>query len=76
MGPLVRTLGVALSLAYYQCIRWRVGGRLFPARQYSSVFHRPGLVGRALRGERLPAPALMPLSRSGSWFRPSSGSQR
>jgi WD40 repeat protein len=59
-----------------QFIRWRLGGQLLPARQYSGVFHRPGLVGRALRGERLPAPALMPLSRSGSWFRSSSGSQR
>jgi hypothetical protein len=39
-------------------IRWNVGGVLYPAERYLRRFRRPDLVRRALRGERITAPAL------------------
>jgi WD40 repeat protein len=50
---------------YFDCspdaahfIQWNVGGRLYPAARYLRRFRRPDLVRRALRGERISAPAL------------------
>jgi hypothetical protein len=39
-----------------QFIRWRVGDQLLPAETYERTFHRPDLVQKSLRGERLPRP--------------------
>jgi WD40 repeat protein len=50
---------------YFDCsanaapfVYWNVGGTLFPAERFFRRFHRPDLVRKALRGERLSAPAL------------------
>jgi WD40 repeat protein len=50
---------------YFDCsanaarfIRWNVNGVLYPAERYLRLFRRPDLVRKALRGERITAPAL------------------
>src|SRR5207249_457336 len=39
-------------------IYWNVNGTLYPAERYFRRFHRPDLVQKALRGERITAPAM------------------
>src|SRR5207245_1992440 len=34
-------------------IEWKVGNTFYPAARFESRFHRPGLVRRALAGERI-----------------------
>ena len=36
-----------------RAVSWRIGGEVFPLELYQNRFHRPDLVSRALRGERL-----------------------
>src|SRR5262249_13949583 len=50
---------------YFDCsanaarlIKWNVAGILYPAQRYLHRFRRPDIVQRALRGERITAPAL------------------
>jgi WD40 repeat protein len=50
---------------YFDCsanaarfIKWNVNGLLYPAERYLRRFRRPNLVQKALRGERIAAPAL------------------
>jgi hypothetical protein len=56
---------VATPEGYFDCsanaarfIRWNVNGVLYPAERYLRRFRRPDLVRKALRGERITAPAI------------------
>src|SRR5260370_37940175 len=39
-------------------MQWNVGAPLYPAQRYLRRFRRPDLVQKALRGDRITAPAL------------------